>query len=164
MSYNCCSRNFSSCSLGRHLSYSGSSCGSCFPSNLVYRTDLCPGSSCQLGSSLYSQETCCEPIRTQTFRVVSRPCQTSCYHPRTSTFFSPCPVRHLCLVLRFSSLWGYTCSWNISPASLLALLCFGKECGIGRRVGTLPWDRVPKVPLLASFLSLMCIYHFSIYC
>ena len=78
MSYNCCSRNFSSCSLGRHLSYSGSSCGSCFPSNLVYRTDLCPGSSCQLGSSLYSQETCCEPIRTQTFRVVSRPCQTSC--------------------------------------------------------------------------------------
>uniref|UniRef100_A0A4W2H8Q2 Keratin-associated protein n=1 Tax=Bos indicus x Bos taurus TaxID=30522 RepID=A0A4W2H8Q2_BOBOX len=46
--------------------------------------------SCQLGSSLYSQETCCEPIRTQTFRVVSRPCQTSCYRRRTSTFSIPC--------------------------------------------------------------------------
>uniref|UniRef100_A0A8C6D7A7 Keratin-associated protein n=1 Tax=Moschus moschiferus TaxID=68415 RepID=A0A8C6D7A7_MOSMO len=50
--------------------------------------------SCQLGSSLYSQEICCEPIRTQTFRVVSHPCQTSCYGPRTSTFFSPCQTTH----------------------------------------------------------------------
>uniref|UniRef100_A0A452ECK9 Keratin-associated protein n=1 Tax=Capra hircus TaxID=9925 RepID=A0A452ECK9_CAPHI len=88
MSYNCCSGNFSSRSLQDHLRYSGSSCGSSFPSNLVYSTDLCSPSSCQLGSSLYSQETCCEPIRTQT--VVSRPCQTSCYRPRTSTFSSPC--------------------------------------------------------------------------
>ncbi|ELR53662.1 hypothetical protein M91_20948, partial [Bos mutus] len=88
MSYNCCSGNFSSRSLRDHLRYSGSSCGSSFPSNLVYRTDLCSPSSCQLDSSLYSQETCCEPIRTQT--VVSSPCQTSCYRPRTCTFFSPC--------------------------------------------------------------------------
>ena len=85
MSYNC-SGNFSSCSLGSYRRYPCSS----FPSNLVYSADLCPRSSCQLGSSLYSQETCCEPIRTQTFRVVSRPCQTSCCHPRTPTFFSPC--------------------------------------------------------------------------
>ncbi|XP_020758137.2 keratin-associated protein 13-1-like [Odocoileus virginianus] len=90
MSYTCCSRNFSSCSLGDHLRYPGTSCGSSFPSNLVYSADLCPRSSCRLGSSLCSQETCCEPIRTQKFRVVSRPCQTSCYHPRTPTFSSPC--------------------------------------------------------------------------
>ncbi|XP_043748973.1 keratin-associated protein 13-1-like [Cervus elaphus] len=90
MSYTCCSRNFSSRSLGDHLRYSGASCGSSFPSNLVYSADLCPRSSCQLGSSLYSQETCCEPIRTQTFRVVSRPCQTSCCRPRTPMFSSPC--------------------------------------------------------------------------
>nr|AFS31136.1 keratin-associated protein KAP13-3 [Capra hircus] len=94
MSYNCCSRNFSSCSLGGHLRYSGSSCGSSFPRNLVYSTDLCPRSSCQLGSSLRSQETYCEPIRTQTFRVVSRPCQTSCRRRRTSTFSSPCKTTH----------------------------------------------------------------------
>nr|XP_020758134.1 keratin-associated protein 13-1-like [Odocoileus virginianus texanus] len=90
MSYTCCSRNFSSRSLGDHLRYPGASCGSSFPSNLVYSADLCPRSSCQLGSSFYSQETCCVPIRTQTFRVVSRPCQTSCYRPRTPTFSSPC--------------------------------------------------------------------------
>ncbi|XP_055426201.1 keratin-associated protein 13-1-like [Bubalus kerabau] len=88
MSYNCCSGNFSSLSLQDHLRYSGSSYGSSFPSNLVYRTDLCSPGSCHLGSSLYSHETCCEPIRTQT--VVSSPCQTSCYHLRTSTFSSPC--------------------------------------------------------------------------
>uniref|UniRef100_A0A8C6D912 Keratin-associated protein n=1 Tax=Moschus moschiferus TaxID=68415 RepID=A0A8C6D912_MOSMO len=88
MSYNCCSGNVSSRSLRDHLRYSGSSCGSSFPSNLVYRTDLYSPSTCQLDSSLYSQETCCEPIRTQA--VVSSPCQTSCYRPRTSTFFSPC--------------------------------------------------------------------------
>ena len=40
------------------------SCVSSFPSHLVYSTDLCSPSSCQLGYSLYSQETCCEPIRT----------------------------------------------------------------------------------------------------
>ncbi|XP_040121984.1 keratin-associated protein 13-2-like [Oryx dammah] len=74
-----------------HWHYSGSS----FPSNLVYSTDFCSPSSCQLGSSLYNQEICCEPIRTQTSHVVSSPCLTSCYHPRTSTFFSPCWTTHL---------------------------------------------------------------------
>uniref|UniRef100_A0A8C3YLE6 Keratin-associated protein n=1 Tax=Catagonus wagneri TaxID=51154 RepID=A0A8C3YLE6_9CETA len=92
MSCNCCSGNFSSCSLGDLLHYSGSSRGSSFPSNLVYRTDLCSPSTCQGGSSVYSdcQETCSEPTRCQAFRVVPSPCQTSFYYPRTSTFFSPC--------------------------------------------------------------------------
>ena len=40
------------------------SCVSSIPSHLVYSTDLYSPSSCQLSSSLYSQETCCEPIRT----------------------------------------------------------------------------------------------------
>ncbi|CAI9169176.1 unnamed protein product [Rangifer tarandus platyrhynchus] len=105
MSYNCCSGNFSSRSLRNHLRYPGASCGSSFPSNLVYRADLCPRSPCQLDSSLYSQETCCEPIRTQT--VLSSPCQTSCYRPRTSTFFSPCQT---------------TCSGSLG---------FGSSCSLG---------------------------------
>uniref|UniRef100_A0A671ETJ9 Keratin-associated protein n=1 Tax=Rhinolophus ferrumequinum TaxID=59479 RepID=A0A671ETJ9_RHIFE len=87
MSYNCCSGNFSSRSLGGYLRYPGSPCGSSYPSNLVYSTDRCSPSTSQLGSSLYSdcQETCCEPTSCQTSCVVSRPCQMSCYHPRTST-------------------------------------------------------------------------------
>ncbi|XP_001915970.2 keratin-associated protein 13-1-like [Equus przewalskii] len=92
MSYSCCSGNFSSCSLGSYLRYPGSSCGSSYPSNLVYSTDLCSPSTCQLGSSLYSGcgETCCEPTRYQTSCVVSSPCQRSCYRPRISTVCSPC--------------------------------------------------------------------------
>ncbi|XP_057553613.1 keratin-associated protein 13-2-like [Hippopotamus amphibius kiboko] len=84
MSYRCCSRNFSSHSLGGYLRCPGSS----NPSNLVYSTDLCCPSSCHLGSSLYSG--CYEPIRCLTPCVVSHPCQTSCYRPRTSTLYSPC--------------------------------------------------------------------------
>ncbi|XP_032946115.1 keratin-associated protein 13-1-like [Rhinolophus ferrumequinum] len=93
MSYNCCSGNFSSRSLGGYLHYPGSCCGSSYPSNLVYSTDRCSPSTCQLGSSLYGdcQETCCEPTSCQTSCVVSRPCQTSCYRPRTSTLCIPCP-------------------------------------------------------------------------
>ncbi|XP_016017831.2 keratin-associated protein 13-1-like [Rousettus aegyptiacus] len=92
MSYNCCSGNFSSRSLGCYLSSPRSSCGSSYPSNLVYSTGLCSPSTCQLGSSLYrgSQETCCEPTSCQTSCVVSSPCQTACYRPRTSTLCSPC--------------------------------------------------------------------------
>ncbi|XP_046956332.1 keratin-associated protein 13-1-like [Lynx rufus] len=92
MAYSCCSGNFSSRSLGGYLRYPSSSCGSSSPSNLVYRTDLCSPSTCQLGSSLYSgcQETCCEPTSCRTSCVVSSPCQTSCSRPRTSTFCSPC--------------------------------------------------------------------------
>uniref|UniRef100_A0A8W4FPM7 Keratin-associated protein n=1 Tax=Sus scrofa TaxID=9823 RepID=A0A8W4FPM7_PIG len=88
MSYNCCSANFSSHSLGDLLHYSGSSCGSVYPNNLVYSTNLCSPSTCQGGFSVCSdcQETCSEPIRCQAFCVVSSPC----YHLRTSTFFSPC--------------------------------------------------------------------------
>ncbi|XP_036782224.2 keratin-associated protein 13-2-like [Manis pentadactyla] len=91
MSYNCCSRNFSSCSLGSYLRYPGSSCGSSYPSSLVYSTNLCSPRPCQLGSSVYRgcQTTRCEPARCQTCRVVSSPCQVSCYRPRTSTLCSP---------------------------------------------------------------------------
>uniref|UniRef100_A0A8C8WTK8 Keratin-associated protein n=1 Tax=Panthera leo TaxID=9689 RepID=A0A8C8WTK8_PANLE len=92
MPYSCCSGNFSSRSLRGYLRYPSSSCGSSSPSNLVYRTDLCSPSTCQLGSSLYSgcQETCCEPTSCRTSCVVSSPCQTSCSLPRTSTFCGPC--------------------------------------------------------------------------
>ncbi|KAI5931845.1 Keratin-associated protein 13-1 [Manis javanica] len=91
MSYNCCSRNFSSCSLGSYLRYPGSSCGSSYPSSLVYSTDLCSPRPCQLGSSVYRgcQTTHCEPARCQTSRVVSSPSQVSCCRPRTSTLCSP---------------------------------------------------------------------------
>ncbi|ELK15937.1 keratin-associated protein 13-1 [Pteropus alecto] len=82
MSYNCCSGNFSSRSLGGYLRSPRSSCGSSYPSNLVCSTDLRSPSTCQLGSSLYRgcQEICCEPIT----------CQTSCYRPRTSILCNPC--------------------------------------------------------------------------
>ncbi|TEA32420.1 hypothetical protein DBR06_SOUSAS4710050, partial [Sousa chinensis] len=65
MSYNSCSGNFSH-SLGDHLSYPGSSCGSSYPSNLVYSTDCCSPSTCQ--------PSC----------VVFSPCLMSCYSLRTS--------------------------------------------------------------------------------
>nr|XP_008535696.1 PREDICTED: keratin-associated protein 13-1-like [Equus przewalskii] len=91
MSYSCCSGNFSSRSLGGYLRYPGSFCGSSYPSNLVYSTDLCSPSTCQLGSSFYSGcgETCWKPPRYQMSCVVSSPCQRSCYHPRTSSLCSP---------------------------------------------------------------------------
>lgn len=80
-----------------------------------------------------------------------------------------CPVRlfvsFLSLLLSCSSsLWGHTFSWYILLPLSLLFYVLGREHGIGRSVGILPWDRVPKVPVLASFLSLMCTYHFSIYC
>ncbi|XP_008563009.1 PREDICTED: keratin-associated protein 13-1-like [Galeopterus variegatus] len=92
MSYNCSSGKFSSRCFGGCLQYPVSSCGSSFPSNLFYRTNLCSPSTCQLGSSLYSgcQETCCEPTSCQTSCVVSSPCQTSCFRPRFSMFSGPC--------------------------------------------------------------------------
>ncbi|KAK2491102.1 hypothetical protein MC885_013378 [Smutsia gigantea] len=87
MSYNCCYRNFSSCSLGGYLRYPGSS----YPSSLVYSPDLRSPSTCQLGSSVYRgcQENCGEPARCQTSRVEPSPCQVPCYRPRTSTLCSP---------------------------------------------------------------------------
>ncbi|XP_062933610.1 keratin-associated protein 13-1-like [Cynocephalus volans] len=96
MSYSCFSGNFSSHSLGSYLPHPGSSCGSSFPSNLIYCTYLCSPTTCQLGSSLYSgcQETCCEPTSSQVPCVVSSPCQTSCYRPRISTFCSPCQTTY----------------------------------------------------------------------
>ncbi|KAB0404459.1 hypothetical protein E2I00_014236 [Balaenoptera physalus] len=119
MSYYRCSGNFFSCSLGDHLRYSGSSYGSSYPSNLVYSTDRCSPSSCHLGSSLYTgcQETCCDPIRCQTFHVVSSPCQMSCYHRRTSTFFIPCQTTYS--VLWASGLWLQVTFNLLIVASLL---------------------------------------------
>ncbi|XP_045413921.1 keratin-associated protein 13-2-like [Lemur catta] len=96
MSYNCCSANFSSHSFVGYLHYPSSPCGSSFPSNLVYSPDLCSPSTCQLGSSLYSdfQENCHEPTSIRTSYVVSSPCQTSCYCPRTSLLCSPCQTTY----------------------------------------------------------------------
>ncbi|KFO21584.1 keratin-associated protein 13-1 [Fukomys damarensis] len=92
MTYSCSSGNFSSRSSGGYLQYPGSSCGSSYPSNLVYTTHLQSPTTYQLGSSLSSgcQETCCEPTICQRSCVVSRPCQMSCYRPRVSTLCSPC--------------------------------------------------------------------------
>ena len=60
------------------------SCGSSFLSNLVYSTDFRFPSSCQLDSSLNSQETRYEPIW----------CQMPFYHPRTSMLCNPCQSIH----------------------------------------------------------------------
>uniref|UniRef100_A0A8D2BDW4 Keratin-associated protein n=1 Tax=Sciurus vulgaris TaxID=55149 RepID=A0A8D2BDW4_SCIVU len=92
MSYSCHSGNFSSRSFGGYLPYSHSSCGSSYPSNLVYVTNLHHPSTCHLGTSLYRgcQETFHRPSRCHTSCVVSRPCQPSCHHPRTSSHCSPC--------------------------------------------------------------------------
>ncbi|XP_012882901.1 PREDICTED: keratin-associated protein 13-1-like [Dipodomys ordii] len=92
MSYSRCSGNFSSSSVQGCLSRSRSSCGSAFPSNLVYSTDLCAPGSCQLASSLHGgcQDTCGEPTGCQSSCVVSSPCQNSCVDPRVSTFCGPC--------------------------------------------------------------------------
>ncbi|XP_003467332.2 keratin-associated protein 13-1-like [Cavia porcellus] len=92
MSYGCSSGNFSSRSCGGYLQLPASSCGSSYPSNLVYSADLQSPTSYQRGSSLYSgcQETFCEPTSCRRSCVLSRPCQTSCYRPRPSAFCSPC--------------------------------------------------------------------------
>ncbi|XP_075810097.1 keratin-associated protein 13-2-like isoform X1 [Microtus pennsylvanicus] len=77
MAYSCCSGNFSSRSFRPCLPSSGSSCGSSYPSNLVYTTTSCSPRTCQVASSLNTrcQETCIEPTSCQRSRVVSRPCQ-----------------------------------------------------------------------------------------
>ncbi|XP_042637274.1 keratin-associated protein 13-1-like, partial [Orycteropus afer afer] len=94
MSYNCCSGNFSSHSLGSFLCYPMPFCGCSYSSNLVYRTDLCSPMTCQLDSFFYRgcQETCSEPSSSQTSLILCRPCQSSCYHPRTSTLCRPCQM------------------------------------------------------------------------
>ncbi|XP_057552420.1 keratin-associated protein 13-1-like [Hippopotamus amphibius kiboko] len=121
MSYSCCSGNLSSFSLAEHLRYSGSSCGSFYPSNLIYSTDLCSPRSCQLGSSLYSQENCYEPTRCQMYCVVSIPCQTFCYHPRTSMPCSPCWSTHIGS-LGYGSRRGYCLGYGSRS-------CYSLGCG-----------------------------------
>ncbi|XP_004675393.1 PREDICTED: keratin-associated protein 13-1-like [Condylura cristata] len=123
MSYSCCSGNFSSRSLGGYLSYPVSSCGSSYPSNLVYTTDLCSPRTYQLGTSLSSgcQETCCEPSSCQSSCVVSRPCLTSCSRPRTSTLCSPCQTPYTRSLSCGSS---SSCSLSCGPRSYYSLGCF----------------------------------------
>uniref|UniRef100_A0A8C0WMZ9 Keratin-associated protein n=1 Tax=Castor canadensis TaxID=51338 RepID=A0A8C0WMZ9_CASCN len=91
MSYSCCSGSFSSRSLRGCLPLSGSFCGSSYPSNLVYSTNLCSPSPCQLGSSVLSgcHETCGKPTSFLASCVVSSPYQRSYYYPRSSLFCSP---------------------------------------------------------------------------
>ncbi|XP_052595797.1 keratin-associated protein 14-like [Peromyscus californicus insignis] len=92
MSYNSCSGNFSSQSFGGHLQHRISSCGSSYPNNVFYSTDLQTPITHQLGSSLHSgcQETFCEPTSCHTSYVVSRPCQRPCYHQRIPVSYRPC--------------------------------------------------------------------------
>ncbi|XP_010336636.2 keratin-associated protein 13-3 [Saimiri boliviensis] len=92
MSFNCCSRNFSSHSCGGYLPYPGSSCGSSYPSNLVYSTDLCSPRTSQLGSCLYRacEETYWDPTSCQTSCVKSSPCQTFCCYLRTPMLCNSC--------------------------------------------------------------------------
>uniref|UniRef100_A0A8C9CRS1 Keratin-associated protein n=1 Tax=Phocoena sinus TaxID=42100 RepID=A0A8C9CRS1_PHOSS len=103
MSYNGCPGNFPSCSLGCYLRCPGSF----QPSNLVYSTDLCSPSTCLL-----------EPIRFQTSRVVSFPCQSSCYHPRTSRLCSSCWTT-------YASCLGFNSSSLGCGSSVFRPLCYG---------------------------------------
>ncbi|XP_039713852.1 keratin-associated protein 13-1-like [Pteropus medius] len=134
MSYNCCSGNFSSLSLRGYPHSLRFSRGSSYPRNLVYSTDLCSPSTCQLGSSLYrgGQETCCEPTSSQTSCVVFSPCQTSCYCPRTSTLCSPC---HATSSVSLDSGSSGSCSLGYGSRSSYSLDCGSSDfrsltCGI----------------------------------
>uniref|UniRef100_A0A2K5PK72 Keratin-associated protein n=1 Tax=Cebus imitator TaxID=2715852 RepID=A0A2K5PK72_CEBIM len=86
MSFNCCSRNFSSHSCGGYLCYPGSSSGSPYPRNLVNSTDLCSPRTSQLAC----QETCWEPSSCQTSCVKSSPCQTFCCYLRIPMLCNSC--------------------------------------------------------------------------
>ncbi|XP_042637270.1 keratin-associated protein 13-1-like [Orycteropus afer afer] len=126
MSYNCCSGIFSSCSLGGCFHYPVPSCVSSSPMNLVYSTDFCSPSTCQLGSSHYRgcQEKCCEPSSCQKSQVVSIPCQTSCFCPRTSRLCSPCLMTYtgsLGFGSRTKCSLGYGCR-----------SCYSLSCGSSR--------------------------------
>nr|XP_023403955.1 keratin-associated protein 13-1-like [Loxodonta africana] len=110
MSYSCCSGKFSSRSLGGCVRFSS-------PSHLVYSTGLCSPSTCQLGSSLYRG---CKPSSYQPSCVVSIPCQTSWYQPRTSTLCSPCQMTNTAS-LGFGSRSG--CFLNYGSRSCYSLGC-----------------------------------------
>ncbi|XP_051047591.1 keratin-associated protein 13-1-like [Phodopus roborovskii] len=126
MAHSCCSANFSSRSLRSCLPSSGSSCGSSYPSNLVYTTSSCSPSTCQLGSSLNSgcEETCIEPTSCQRSCVESSPCQTACYYPRSFTPCSPCQGT-------------YVGPLGFGPSSFHSLDCGSRGCYI---VGCGPSD------------------------
>ncbi|XP_006988014.2 keratin-associated protein 13-1-like [Peromyscus maniculatus bairdii] len=111
MTCKCCSGSVSTSSR-TCLHSSGSSCGSSYPSNLIYTTTNCSPSTCQLESSLNTscQETCIEPTSCQSSCVVSSPCQTACYYSRSSTSCSPCQE-------------AYTGSLGFGPSSFHSLDC-----------------------------------------
>ncbi|XP_075810070.1 keratin-associated protein 13-1-like [Microtus pennsylvanicus] len=120
MAYSCCSGNSSSRSFRPCLPSSGSSCGSSYPSNLVYTTTSCSPSPCQVESTVNTrcQETCIEPTSCQRSCVVSRPCQTACYYPRSST---PCRP----------SLRSYAGSLGFGSSSCRSLSCGSRSCYSG---------------------------------
>ncbi|XP_003467213.1 keratin-associated protein 14-like [Cavia porcellus] len=91
MSCGCSSGNFSSRSFSSvkgkgDLQYPSSSCGSSYPSKLVYSTELQTPITYQLDSPLYSgcQETFSEPFSCQRSYVVSQFC------PKISTLGNTC--------------------------------------------------------------------------
>ncbi|XP_004619050.2 keratin-associated protein 13-1-like [Sorex araneus] len=87
MASNSCSGTFSCSSFGGYRRCPSST----YPSNLVYSTDVCSPSPCQWGS-FYSRsyrDICYEPARCQSSIVLSRPCQTSCFQPKSSILCSP---------------------------------------------------------------------------
>ncbi|CAO2632295.1 Keratin-associated protein 13-2 [Lemmus lemmus] len=138
MAYSCCSGNFSSSSIRRCLSTSGSSCGFSYPSNLVYTATSCSPSPCQVESSLKTgcQETCIEPTSCQRSCVVSRPCQTACYYPRRSTPCSPCQGTYAgslgfgsssCRSLGYGSRSCYSGGCGYSGVSGFPSLCYGSR-------------------------------------
>ncbi|XP_075810018.1 keratin-associated protein 13-1-like isoform X1 [Microtus pennsylvanicus] len=104
MTYSCCSGNFSSTSFRRCLPSSGSSCGSSYPSNLVYTTTSCSPSTCQVESSLNTrcQETCIEPTSCRRSCVMSSPCQVeSTVNTRCQeTCIEPTSCQRSCVVSR----------------------------------------------------------------
>ncbi|XP_048201885.1 keratin-associated protein 14-like [Perognathus longimembris pacificus] len=79
MAYNGCSGNISSCSFGGYLQYPVSSCGSSYPPNWLYSTDLQSPITNQLGYN-DCQETFHEPTGFQST------CQQ---RPKVSAFYRP---------------------------------------------------------------------------
>ncbi|XP_028938367.1 keratin-associated protein 13-2-like [Ornithorhynchus anatinus] len=89
MSYRSCSRNFSSCSVGRSLCFQTSFAGSCSPGNLVYHSNTCSPYSGRARAFGACQDPSCLPGCS-----VSIPRQTPCFRPRVSCV--PGPRRVTC--------------------------------------------------------------------
>ncbi|XP_075399508.1 keratin-associated protein 13-1-like [Tenrec ecaudatus] len=124
MSFNRCSGNFSSLSLGSCQRFPGSFCGSSYSSNLLSSTGFCSPSNFQLGSPLYGgcQETVYVPSSGQNSYVVSNPCQASCFRQRSSTLCQPCQPT-VAVSQGFGSSSG--CSLGLGSTSL-----YSQGCGL----------------------------------